>query len=62
MIVPPLRGLSLVLAPPPDDETFNCGGVAALDAKAGDPVHVVVLSFRRNWNFSSRALGGRKIQ
>jgi len=34
----------LVFAPHPDDEIFGCGGALALHARAGHPVHVVLLT------------------
>jgi LmbE family N-acetylglucosaminyl deacetylase len=37
-------GLSLVVAPHPDDETLGCGGAIALLRALGHPVHVLVMS------------------
>ncbi len=37
-------GRTLVVAPHPDDETFGCGGLIALLAQAGAPVHVVFVT------------------
>ena len=35
---------ALVLAPHPDDETIGCGGLLALLAEQGTPVHVILVS------------------
>jgi len=40
----PPRGVVLVLAPHPDDESLGCGGTIALHAAQGDPVHVVIVT------------------
>ncbi len=40
----PPKGPMLVLAPHSDDETLGCGGVIALHADQGDPVHVIVVT------------------
>ena len=37
-------GATAVLAPHPDDESLGCGGLLALLAEAGAPVHVVVVT------------------
>ena len=50
--IPQARAV-LVFAPHPDDEVFGCGGVLTLHAKAGHPVHVVLLTAG-----DSKAAGG----
>ena len=38
------RGLTIVFAPHPDDETFGCGAIIARKRNEGLPVHVVFLT------------------
>lgn len=42
LVVAPLAGRALVLAPHPDDETIGCGGTVAKLAERGAEVHVLV--------------------
>ncbi len=37
-------GAVLVLAPHPDDEIFGCGGAIIKHVRAGDPVHVIIIT------------------
>lgn len=47
----------LVVAPHPDDETFGCGGCAALYAEAGVPVRALILTDGGLWGVPPQGEG-----